>query len=170
MSTRTPCTHQLENSPACVPPAARNRPPRASRGSFAGCSPAARRPRTAGCCPPTAWMCRDRLRHGPRHCVMSGRCGARRLGATGAVVWLSWEGRARPLGRRLLTRRARNASGTATQYTRRNDSPPPPPPPPPPPLPPAEAGRLDLDPRPAHLNCVVVAGAGVNHRGSTQST
>jgi hypothetical protein len=34
--------------------------------------------------------------------------------------------------RRLLTRRARNTLGTATQRTRRNDSPPPPPPPPPP--------------------------------------
>jgi hypothetical protein len=33
---------------------------------------------------------------------------------------------------RLLTRRARNTLGTATQRTRRNDSPPPPPPPPPP--------------------------------------
>jgi hypothetical protein len=36
-------------------------------------------------------------------------------------------------GNLLLTRRARNALGTATQCTRRNDSPPSPPPPPPPP-------------------------------------
>jgi hypothetical protein len=45
----------------------------------------------------------------------------------------------------LLTRRARNASGTATQRTRINDSPPPPPPPPlaPPGPPPAR-------PHPAH--------------------
>jgi hypothetical protein len=39
-----------------------------------------------------------------------------------------WEPRPR---HRLLTRRARNALGTATQCTRRNDSPPPPPPSPP---------------------------------------
>ena len=53
---------------------------------------------------------------------------ARALRLSGAARTLLVEMRPRLL----LTRRARSALGTATQCTRKNDSPPPPPPPPPP--------------------------------------
>jgi hypothetical protein len=74
------------------------------------------------------------------------------------LVWVCRDaihGGTRPLGRRLLTRRARNASGTATQYTRRNDSPPPPLPA----LPPAAAGRAAAYAWPGGGACTPARGA-----------